>query len=321
VPTNILVESQIHAVPKDDPAHIRFPGSVLARFMEFRGRRIVKACGAVWYAAPGRFLMSLPYQAMLDPRPDELVDLIRENGAAGARFPSTQWSGLDSGIYVLRRGAYDLESVHSKHRPRVRRGLETFHVRPATKAQLLSQGRAVNLSTMKRQGRYDPEFGEKRRWETLVEAAFACSEISFPAAFDGSRMAAYMITCREHRWLHILHQMSRQEDLENFPNHLLTFTVTQQGVADESLDAVCYGYAPLFANDGLHEYKQRFGYELIPHRSAFQLHPTLEPILNNSLTHAAVRVGRFLLPGSQYMETIESVLKGARSSRPLENRC
>ena len=72
MPTNTLVDPKTHIPPFDDPAKIKFPGSVLARFMEFRGRRIVKACGAVWYAAPARFLMSLPYQAMLDPQPEEL---------------------------------------------------------------------------------------------------------------------------------------------------------------------------------------------------------------------------------------------------------
>jgi hypothetical protein len=317
VSTTTLVEPHVHAAHTDDPAHIRFPGSELAHFMELRGRRIFKACGALWYSTPGRFLMSLPYQAMLDPKPGELNHLIRESSAAGVRFPSTQWTGLESGLYVLRRRKYELEAVHPKHRPRVRRGLEAFHIRPATKKQLITQGRELNLSTMKRQGRYDPEFGERRRWETLVEAAFACSEISFPAAFAGARLAAYMITCRENRWLHILHQMSRQEDLENFPNHSLTYTLTKQATEDESLDAVCYGYSSLCANGGLHEYKLRFGYELIPHRSAFQLHPKLGPLLNHPLTHAVVRGCRYLFPSNQGLETVESVLKGARSSRPV----
>jgi len=289
--------------------------------MELRGRRVVRGCGAVWYATPGRFLMSLPYQAMLDPQRAELIHLLRESGATGVRFPSKQWTGLESGLYLLRRRAYGLETVHAKHRPRVRRGQETFQVRLATKSQLLREGLALNLSTMARQGRYDPEFGERRRWETLVEAAFACSEISFPAAFAGSRLAAYMITCREHGWLHILHQMSRQEDLPNFPNHLLTYAVTKQAAADETLDTICYGYAPLFSSDGLHEYKLRFGYELIPHCSAFQLHPAIAPFLNSALTHAAVRVCRFLFPKSQYLETVQSVLKGARTSRPVANPC
>src|ERR1700749_4274347 len=54
--------------------------SVLARFLELRGRRIVRACGALWYTVPGRFVMSLPYQTMLNPDPDELHRMIRDAG-------------------------------------------------------------------------------------------------------------------------------------------------------------------------------------------------------------------------------------------------
>ena len=97
--------------------------------------------------------------------------------------------------------------------------------------------------------------------------------------------------------------------------------MTQQAAADETLDAVCYGYKPLFTADGLHEYKLRFGYELVPHQSAFQFHPTLAPLLTNSLSCAAVRAARAICPRNQYLETVESVLKGARSSRPLTSPC
>ena len=99
------------------------PGAALARFFEMRGRRIVKACGALWYSAPGRFLMSLPYQTLIDPDPAEIESMIRETRAAGARFPSLRWGGLESGMYVIRRRKYEFGSVHVKHRPRVRRGL------------------------------------------------------------------------------------------------------------------------------------------------------------------------------------------------------
>jgi hypothetical protein len=299
-----------------DVAGVHFPGSILARFLELRGRRVVRGCGALWYAAPGRFLMSLPYQTMLNPDPLEVQWMVREHGVIGARFPSNHWGGLDSGLYILRRGPYELDAVHTKHRPRVRRGLERFRVRPATKAELLKQGRLLNLSTMSRQGRYDPEFGNRKRWEVFVEAAFTCREISCPAAFIGSRMAAYMVTCREQGWLHILHQMSNHEELADFPNHALTYTITKEALADESLDVVCYGYHPLFAADGLHEYKLRFGYEFVPHRSTIHLHSMIGSVFNCGLMRAAVRVARWIVPASQRLETIENLLKGARWSRP-----
>jgi hypothetical protein len=123
-----------------------------------------------------------------------------------------------------------------------------------------------------------------------------------------------MITCREARWLHILHQMSRHEDLHNFPNHLLTYAVTRQAAGDISLEAVCYGYVPLFAAAGLHEYKLRFGYEMVPHRSVIQLHPALNVVLNQSVARAAVRVARRLQHENQHLEMLQTVLEGARSS-------
>jgi hypothetical protein len=307
-----LLEAEVSGT---DPADVQLPGSVLARFLELRGRRIVRACDALWYMVPGRFLMSLPYQRMLNPDPAELRLMIRETGSFGVRFPSTSWTGLESGLYVHRQRAYDIKSLHIKHRPRVRHGLEHFEVRLAEKDQLLKEGCALNLSTMARQGRYDPEFGEPRRWEKFVEAVFACPGVSVPAVFSGSRLAAYMVACREQKWLHILHQMSRQEDLPNFPNHLLTYTVTAEAAADPTLEAVCYGYVPLFAADGLHEYKLRFGYEMVPHRSAIQLHPVLNAVLGHPLTRAAVATARRLRKDDQHLETLETVLKGARSSR------
>jgi hypothetical protein len=310
---SLLLEGNLS---KENSTPATVPGSVLARFLELRGRRIVSACGALWYTVPGRFLMSLPYEKMLNPDPEELRKMIRETGALGARFPSLSWTGLESGLYVLRRRDYDLGLLHAKHRPRVRHGLRHFEVRSAEKASLLDQGCALNRSTMSRQGRYDPEFGEPRRWERFVEAAFACPGVSIKAAFSGSRLAAYMVTCREQKWLHILHQMSRQEDLPNFPNHLLTYAVTGEAAADASLEAVCYGYVPLFAADGLHEYKLRFGYEMVPHRSAIQLHPALNALLNRPAARAAVRAARRLRREDQSVEIIERVLEGARSSGP-----
>ncbi|HLH44897.1 MAG TPA: GNAT family N-acetyltransferase [Bryobacteraceae bacterium] len=311
------VSTPLQALTEPPDAMREPPGAALARFFEARGRRVVKACGALWYSAPGHFMMSLPYQATIDPDPAEIQSMIRQVRAAGARFPSLRWNGLDSGMYVIRRRKYEFGSVHAKHRPRVRRGQQCFEIRLAEKAELLEQGHALNLSTMARQGRYDREFGDPRLWRRLVEAGFASPGVSFPAAFAGSRLAAYMVTCRDGDWLHILHQMSRQEDLPNFPNHVLTYTVTAQALADRALQAVCYGYVPLFAADGLHEYKLRFGYELIPHCSAIQLHPWLNRVLEGALAQAVLRMARRFRRNDQTLETLQTVLEGARRSKRL----
>jgi hypothetical protein len=78
---------------------------------------------------------------------------------------------------------------------------------------------------------------------------------------------------------------------------------------------------PLFEADGLHEYKQRFGYELVPHQSAIKLHPAAETVFNNSFVRGAIHVARWVGPASQRVETIATVLQGARRSRPVEQSC
>lgn len=306
LPTTVTTSS----MPAPDQA-------ALARFLELRGRKIVRGCGALWYSVPGRFLMNLPYDAMLDPHPAELREMICSAGARGARFSSLHWNGLPSGLYLLRPGPYSFETIHIKHRPRVRNGLKSLEVRPAERKELLEQGLDLNLSTMARQGRFDPEFGHERSWRRLVEAAFACPEVSVPAAFAGKRLSAYMITCRENGWLHILHQMSRQEDLGLYPNHALTYCVSSAAVGDSSIEAVCYGCVSLISGEGLHEYKLRFGYQIVPHRSAIQLHPALNGILNNAGARAAVHLLRRVRPKVQTLEAVETVLEGARISHPL----
>ena len=240
---------------KEHSAHPQCPGSTLAQFLELRGRRIFGACGALWYTVPGRFLMSLPYQKMLDPDPEELRRMIREAGACGARFPSLNWTGLESGLYVLRRRAlrYHVAACQTQAESAARaaalRG-ETGGESPAAGPGLCAQPEHHGPP-----GPLRPRVWRAAAVGTTCGGGFRLPGVSFPAVFSGSRMAAYMVTCREQKWLHILHQMSRQEDLPNFPNHLLTYTVTAQAAADTSLEAVCYGYVPLFAADGLHEYK------------------------------------------------------------------
>ena len=300
-------------------------GAGLARFFSLRGRRIAEACGALWYSVPNRFLMSLPYQQPLDPTHEEIKELLRTNGALGVRFPSQRWRGMAGGVYIYRGREYELKTVHIKHRPRVRKGLETFEIRPVEEDDLLNQGLQLNRETMMRQGHFDPEFGETGQWTRLVRAMRDCPEISALGAFHGKSLAAYMIISREDRWLNILHQMSRQEDLRFFPNHALTFWVTKAASEDPFLEGVSYGLVPLISIEGLHEYKLRFGYQVLPCNCVVVLHPQLNFLLNNRLAQGGVQLLRQIRPNDQRLEMMETILRGAeltsRGDLKEDGRC
>ena len=176
--------------------------------------------------------------------------MIRETGAFGARFPSLSWTGLESGLYVLRQRNYDIGSLHAKHRPRVRHALECFEVRTAKKAELLDQGGALNLSTMARQGRYDPEFGERRRWEQ-TRGCRICLPGNFLSRpfFPARAWPRIWSRVVNRNWLHILHQMSRQEDLCQFPQSLAHLRGYQAGhhrilLSKQFVTAMCRSSLP-----------------------------------------------------------------------------
>jgi hypothetical protein len=292
----------------------KLPGAGLANFFALRGRQIIEACGALWHSVPPRFLMGLPYHQPLEPTAEGIQALLRSDSAFGVRFQSLQWPGMPGGVYVYRGRGYGLKSVHIKHRPRVRKGLETFEIRRVEGDDLLIQGLQLNRETMARQGHYDPEFGEAGQWARFVRAMPDCPEIGAIGAFDRERLAAYMITCREDGWLSILHQMSRQDDLKSFPNHALTYWVTKAASEDSSLEGVSYGVIPLVLIEGLHEYKLRFGYQVLPRTCVVVFRPRMDLLLNNRFVRGGIQLLRHLRPEDQRLEMVETILRGAAFS-------
>jgi hypothetical protein len=176
------------------------------------------------------------------------------------------------------------------------------------------QGLQLNRETMVRQGHYDPEFGEGSQWVRFVRAMRDCPEIGAIGAFDGKRLCAYMITCREDGWLNILHQMSRQDDLKLFPNHALTFWVTKAAAEDPSLEGISYGVMPLVLIEGLHEYKLRFGYQVLPRSCVVVFRSRVDLLLNNRLVRGGVHLLCRLRPEHQRLEMVETILRGAAFS-------
>jgi hypothetical protein len=295
--------------------HGKVAGSLAARFMERRGRRIEQACGALWYSVPGRLYMSLPHQLEVQANPKELTDFLLRRGALGVRFPSTDRPGLPSGLYVCMDKEYGLKSVQPRLRSMVRRGLERCEIREATSSELLEYGLEMNRGTMRRQGRYDAEFGEVQPWRRLVNAVEISEGIRAYGAFVDKRLAAYVITCREDGWLHILHQNSSITDLEHYPNHALDYWITSRISQEAELECVCFGLIGLVYGQGLDDYKRRLGYSSRPLNSVFVLNPLCSAIANTRLTMGVVRGLRARYPANQKLERISTVLEGAAMSR------
>ncbi len=291
-------------------------GVGIAQFMERRGRKVREACGVLWHTVEGGLYVSLPHHLKPTIPGDELSSFLWRGHATGVRYPSTHLPGLPSGLYELTAPVYNLSNVHRNFKAKIRKGQENCQVVELEAPYLLKHGLTLNLKTMKRQNRYDAEFGAEHNWRRLVEAIAKTPCIKVYGSLVSGNLAAYAITCREDGWLHILHRMSRDEYLDYCPNHVLDYTITQQINSDPEVHAVSMGYASLVADSGgLHEYKTRLGYTFSPHNSVIRLHPVAGVILMNGLTRRLLAAAHLWRKDDSRISKIEAVIQGAEISR------
>ncbi len=296
----------------------RKTGQGLAEFMEARGRRIVESGSALWHSTDGKMMISLPYHLALDPEPGEMEELLRRTGSLGVRYPSITRQGSPGGLYVCRDKEYSLKTVQSRLRSKVRRGLEQCEVRAVETAELLVQGLRLNRETMSRQGRYEPEFGEPESFARLVNAIEDSESVVAYGSFIDGVLGAYAVTYEEDGWFHILHQMSRIDCLEYYPNHALAFTLTEAALSKPEIVGMSYGLKSLVNTAGLHDFKLRMGFECLSQNMVCELHPMASGLLTSGLVSAGLRVVRKCFPRDQRLERVQSVISSARVARGLE---
>lgn len=296
----------------------RVQGSGLARFLEQRGRRVKEVRGVLWYSVPNGFFMSLPYHLCLSLEHGGEQEILHSLGALGIRYPSTTQPGLPSGLYVCRDRAYGIKSTHRGVRHNINDGLRECEVRKLSEEDLLNEGYRINLETMKRQNRFDPQFGDRPQWRRFVRALDDSPCVEAIGAFADGRLGSYAITCLEDGWLHILHKMNELSN-RHHPGHVLDYLLTRRLVEDKSIQAVSMGLAPLVPQPGLHDYKIRLGYCMEAQASVIHLSRAAEPFLLNRLSRATVRLLAQSWPTTsvwkQQLGTVAAVLEGARLSR------
>ena len=291
-------------------------GERLAELLERRGRRVVQA-GGYWWAnvdIDSRYFVSLPDQICIDIRREDVDSLLRRASGVVARYPSQQRAGLPCGAYVVQDRAYTLQKLQKRTRNFVRRGLESCQIRQVERSELLKQGRELNLDTMARHGRMRPEFGDPKTWARTVEAVYETKGSECWGAFVGDEMASYVMSCRDAGWEHLLIQMSRTELLKSYPNHAIDYFLIERAMASPGIQGVCLGSLPLRQGEGLHNYKVRMGYEVMPQDAVVAVHPVLSPLATSRIAGPLARqAGRWnQLAGLS--ERFEILAAGARMS-------
>jgi hypothetical protein len=290
-------------------------GSGLAGFMEKRGHRVREKRGILFHAVGYGMYISLPYHVIVEWSPSEAAEAVRALGVSGIRYPSKQWPGLVSGLYVCRQRDYGLSTLHRNFRSNVRHGLPYVEVRPVTEEELLTQAPEMNRKAMKRQGRYDPEFCELNRWRRFVRAVGESPCIEVIGAFVDGQLAAYNVNCFEDGYIQILYRVSDLRFEDRYPTKVLDFHVTSRLVTNPAVEAVSMGWGPLIPHQGHHEYKTRLGYQFEPSSSVISLHPLVEHTIGSTPGRLAMNWLCSLFDSSQRLRMARAVVEGAAITR------
>jgi hypothetical protein len=305
-----------HAPECPSPAHAaapQRPGLALARFAAARGLPVLDAGGVLWARTDRAMFRSLPQEACVDPDLDDVRRALRSVRGLGAVYPTVTRPGWPLGLHAAFPARYSIQSVEPNHRRQVRKGTEASEIRHLDPDELFALGHELNLETMARQRRYDPEFGDLARWRRMMDAARDCPGVGLSGAFVGGKLAAFWIWCRDGSWLHLLYKMSRTEHLIHRAGVALDFWMITRAAPDLGAEAVSNSFLTVFrAGESLDRYKRAMGFETIPHRRAVVFHPALHPVLVSPVGRAAAEVATRLRPASTRLEGLSKLLRGAR---------
>jgi hypothetical protein len=250
----------------------------LLAFFSAAGFKTYRSASAAWYEAGPRFLLGIPTHDALVLDAAEARATLRATGALGLRYVSARpEEGAESWQMVATDADYDLEKFSANTRSKVRRGLKGNDVRRISGAELARAGEQAFVDTVSRQGRAD-RYGLDR-WRALLSAADAEPGIEIWAAWNGDKMAAYLLIMVFADSCEFYEARSRDDTLRNYPNNALLYTVTRDILVERKIPQITFGIEGLEDLDSLDAFKLAMGFYRKPIRQRVVFHPALRTAL------------------------------------------
>ena len=289
-------------------------GDALRELWERRGRHTVTAGGVCWGRHRAPAYTPLAPELRLDCSLDELDALLSAHRTRAVRAPVADPTG-GGGVHVVKLDGYSLRSVNKGQRRNVERGLDGSDIRRLEPSELERLGMPLNLDTLRRQGRDDPEFGSAGGWRAFTEALAACPAIRVHGVFVEGVLANYLISAREDPWRRMLWRASCSARRHHRGDHALDFTILTEAAADPGLAWAVNGQVAALGDEGLDRYKRHLGYVREPRRPLVRVHPRLASFARSSLASCALGLARSRRPDDVRLKLAARMLTEAEADR------
>lgn len=275
--------------------------SVFYEFYKNAGFKVYATSSGEWCELQPRMLISIPYHCLIEPKQEELENLLQTSGAWGLRFPTgVDNFGFFSKLEICDHFGYDLQFLNKKFRNRVNKGLKNCVVKPVNMEELRDRGYKLNLLTLERQKRNDPR-ANLNYWKRICDGLEKCDGVNILGAYFQDRLAAYVVILETPSMAEMIIQNSDSSLLSYCPNNLLTFHVTRHYLTERKNPVpICYGLGSLEDTPELDRYKTGMGYEMKPIKQRLFFRTELRFFLRPSLLYPGELINKHIIKGRSY---------------------
>lgn len=236
----------------------------------------------VWFRDAAGELVRLPVECLLPVEPETIRALLRQRGVWAVSFLVAADDSQPANClhYVCSDPEYDVEKLKVKNvRRDIRLGLRSLDIRLCTWDELIEKGFTADTDTAVRHGYRPPS---RRVLTSMVKRYRGLPFFEVWGAWHKSDLAAWLLVMKVDDWAMINIAHSRTDLLRWCPNNALVYAATRRALVEEKRKYISYGVSSCqidIEHTSLHRFKTRMGYEVLPRRRVFAVHPLLWPLL------------------------------------------
>ncbi len=190
----------------------------------------------------------------------------------------------NSFLYLCRDSQYHMDKLSKNGRKAIRRGLRKTVIRRCTWGELAASGYAALAETDRRHGYKDPP---PENFEQFVSLRRGTPFYEVWGSWLGNDLISWLVLMKIDEWALFEASPSRDAAMALYASNALRYEALVSLLVNEKRRQVLTGLSSINPNTDprlIYKYNTRMGFEAVPFRRVFALHPLLSPLLNSRAT-------------------------------------
>lgn len=262
--------------------------------------------GAFWVRYERWAMLRVPVFALDAPTAAEVNQALQRALVISYSQLPDATQPANAALYLCRDHAYALEKLPATMRRNVRRGMAALRIQPLSTEDVLRYGYPAYADTRRRVGLSDADL---RSFERRVQGRARSPANTYLGAWLNERLIAFLSITEVADWVEFESLFSCTDTLEYRPNDTLLYYALRHYLVEAPREVVSYGLRSVqsHAEEGLHQFKLKVGFEAQPVHRAFVPHPILKPFISR-FSHKLLRGLLKRFPSNRALRKAEGLI-------------